>query len=283
MGSRPQEAPSGLTQLSSAPTRWPSGLRSALSGHELSRGSAQDSRPSPRQASSLTASPVRRSKLPPKALLSKASHHPGRALPGPQTGIPKPSPQVPCPRLSGSLEAGPTSDPGRPEVWGVPPSVLLSRSGAGAPPRSEGSPVRRPLRSGRPRLLTLEVGPEVTFAEGAEVAAQRSQVPGGGRGRDKPEQPEERAPGPAAAPHSRHPGETRAGSVAAHLLSRELQLPKCIAPRQPRPVAYNSRLPSLPSQRPARSSLCRPGSGLQGEPANRPIQDFGLSFHGHGN
>lgn len=120
MGSRPQESPSGLTQLSSAPTRWPSGLRSALSGHELSRGSAQDSRPSPRQASSLTASPVRRSKLPPKALLSKASHHPGRALPGPQTGIPKPSPQVPCPRLSGSLEAGPTSDPGRPEVWGGP-------------------------------------------------------------------------------------------------------------------------------------------------------------------
>uniref|UniRef100_A0A8C9C1Y7 Tetratricopeptide repeat domain 16 n=1 Tax=Phocoena sinus TaxID=42100 RepID=A0A8C9C1Y7_PHOSS len=88
---------------------------------------------------------------------------------------------------------------------------LSQRSREGKGQGSEGSPVRRPLRSGRPRLLTLEVGPEVTFAEGAEVAAQRSQVPGGGRGRDKPEQPEERAPGPAAAPHSRHPGETRAG------------------------------------------------------------------------
>uniref|UniRef100_A0A452SFK1 Tetratricopeptide repeat domain 16 n=1 Tax=Ursus americanus TaxID=9643 RepID=A0A452SFK1_URSAM len=77
---------------------------------------------------------------------------------------------------------------------------------------SEGSPVRRPLRSGLLRLLTLKVGLEVTFAEGAEVAMQRSQVPGGGRSRDQPQQPEERAPGPAAASRSRHAGVAGAGS-----------------------------------------------------------------------
>ena len=40
---------------------------------------------------------------------------------------------------------------------------------------------------GQVRLRTLEVGLAMTFAEGAGVAVQRSQVPGGDRGRDQPQ------------------------------------------------------------------------------------------------
>uniref|UniRef100_A0A8P0P2D5 Tetratricopeptide repeat domain 16 n=1 Tax=Canis lupus familiaris TaxID=9615 RepID=A0A8P0P2D5_CANLF len=69
----------------------------------------------------------------------------------------------------------------------------------------------RPLCPGLLRPLTLKVGLEVTFAEGAEVAMQRSQIPGGGRGRHQPQQPEERAPGPAAETRSRHTDEAGAG------------------------------------------------------------------------
>lgn len=148
---------------------------------------------------------------PPKALLSNASLHPDRALPRPQTASPNPRPKFDAPG-SQSLNARPTSGPGHPEVCGSRAPVLPSRSGPGATPKSEGSPVRRPLRSGLLRLLTLKVGLEVTFAEGAEVAMQRSQVPGGGRSRDQPQQPEERAPGPAAASRSRHAGVAGAGS-----------------------------------------------------------------------
>ena len=283
MGSRPQESPSGLTQLSSAPTRWPSGLRSALSGRELSRGSAQDSRPSPRQASSLTASPVRRSKLPPKALLSKASLHPGRALPGPQTGIPKPSPQVPCPRLSGSLNAGPTSGPGRPEVWGSHPRFYSPGPAPAHPrgpraPRSAGrsGPGARgcsPWKSGRkshsqkaPKLHRSEVRSQAAAAAETSPSSPRSE------------------------PHGQQPHLTVAIRVRPELGLR---------PPTSSPENYNSQNASLRGSHrlwpttpgsllsPLKGLPGRPAAGpeggLQGEPANRPIQDCGLSFHGHGN
>lgn len=73
-----------------------------------------------------------------------------------------------------------------------------------APWPSAGRPGAGPVT-----LQTLEVGLEVTFAEGAEVAMQQSQVPGGDRSRDQSQQPEERAPGPGAMHHSRNAGDTQ--------------------------------------------------------------------------
>lgn len=89
----------------------------------------------------------------------------------------------PNPRPKSSIPGSQSLSAGHAEVCGSCPSVLPSRSSPGTNPKSEGSPVPRPLCSGHLRLLTLKVGLEVTFAEAAEVAMQRSQVPGGGRGR----------------------------------------------------------------------------------------------------
>lgn len=187
----------------SAPTSWPSALRSAISGGELSTGSAQDSYPCPRQVSPLTASPLWRPNPPPKALSiltgfcldsKQASPHrrPQPAAPGSRSFKP------------GPLPARATRKPAGPAPRFCPPG------GPGATPQAEASPVSRPLCSGLLRPLTLKVGLEVTFAEGAEVAMQRSQIPGGGRGRHQPQQPEERAPGPAAETRSRHADEAGA-------------------------------------------------------------------------
>lgn len=121
------------------------------------------------------ASPLWRPSAPHKALLSNASLHPGKALPGPQTCFPKPSPQVQYSRFS-VPQHGPRGS------LRVPPLGSTLQVKPGDNPKSEGSPVRRPLCSGHLRLLTLKVGLEVTFAEAAEVAMQRSQVPGSGRG-----------------------------------------------------------------------------------------------------
>lgn len=75
-------------------------------------------------------------------------------------------------------------------------------------------------RTSRGGSLTLEVGPEVTFAEGAEVAAQRLDVPRGSRdgGRQEPQEPEERAPRPAATRRRRrrHPSEAQICQQRGH-------------------------------------------------------------------
>lgn len=136
---------------------------------------------------------------------------------------------------------------GRPAVKGFFPPGSLQTLASGlyqrlsdphlCQPRAAGPQMFRPpassrLRAPPPRLppLTRQVGPEVAFAERAEAAAQRSHVPGGGGSQGQPEQPENRAPGPAAEPRHRHPVEARFRSEAAH--------------RQ-KPVNYSSRCAPL--------------------------------------
>uniref|UniRef100_A0A8C5KG70 Tetratricopeptide repeat domain 16 n=1 Tax=Jaculus jaculus TaxID=51337 RepID=A0A8C5KG70_JACJA len=100
------------------------------------------------------------------------------------------------PRLSASLR-GPTPQ------WFSPRGPQMLR------PHGS-SPTCHPPHWASPPL-TWQVRPEVAFAEGAEVAAQRSQVPGGGG-----EKPEEPAPGPTLVPRNRHPCEARSRSGASH-------------------------------------------------------------------
>uniref|UniRef100_H0VDR9 Tetratricopeptide repeat domain 16 n=1 Tax=Cavia porcellus TaxID=10141 RepID=H0VDR9_CAVPO len=118
-------------------------------------------------------------------------------------------PQGPCCQVFLSILESPRRPPTGTQnsrLHSVPQALRFPPKSSGSFSRSTDAPAQGPLR---PRAhspsLTRQVRPEVAFAEGTKVAAQRSQVPGGGRGRDQCEQPGERAPGPAAAWRSRHP------------------------------------------------------------------------------
>lgn len=158
------QPPSGLVRLGSAPSRPPAELCSALSGCPRSTGSAPD--PSAcSQGRTLPGRPFPRGGLAlPRGPAVKGLSPPWQGSAGARTSIPKPWPQLPSPRLSTQVPL---------PVRAVPESAVLPPRGSPSPgpaPGSVGPPVGP--RPSSPRLLTLEVGLEVTFAEGAEAAAQ---------------------------------------------------------------------------------------------------------------
>lgn len=160
--------------------------------------------------------------------------------------------QVPSPRLSPQDHFR----SGRPGVWG--PSAPRFHP-PGPVPESVGSPVGWPLHSSAPHPGS-RAGSHIR-RRCRNCSPMKSSPRRRLRLRPKPARTARGDASPTAGGHATQPpsGEARVRSGAANRLSRELQLPACIAPRQPPPLAYNSRLPSRPSQRPAESFRCRSG------------------------
>lgn len=191
---------------------------------------------------------------PPKALLSNASLHPDRALPRPQTGFPKPSPQVRCSRLS---------VPQRPAHFrpGPPGSLRVPRPGSTLQVWPGRNPKVRGLPGPPAPALRAPAAPHLESRAGSHIRRRcrsGNAAKSGPRRRPQPRPaPATRGASPRAGSRESQPPCGCGGSrVWANRPSLGPQFPACLSRRQPPSVAYNSR---LPTERPEPSSSSRTG------------------------